>query len=115
MKGKSVAIGQKGIIEVSTGVWGGLFSLYSNPSNMIVKYELVDSGFAKIENPLPFARDTKELVMMLKIAEDKGKEVLAMKVDSMVNPITAVIDIALWGIFQAHKGAVGWVFGEVEK
>ncbi|KAL6910758.1 hypothetical protein GGI43DRAFT_378711 [Trichoderma evansii] len=109
LNGKLTAVGQKGTVTVSTPPWGGFWSFYSNPSTIMVAYNLVDS--ATWNEPVNISRSGHTLDLRWSLGIDDTGTQFTMKVKPAESLAFDVANLLLGGVKYAHEATYGWVFG----
>lgn len=125
-KKKPLPVGQKGSITISTPPWGGMWSGWSNPKQILLAYNLVGGGDAdapdgigsslkNFQFDVPYSGQTKELHLKIlptatpsSNGEIKG---LCMNISPEENFVLDVANLMLLGVYKVHEVGYGWVFG----
>lgn len=107
--GQTKAVGQKGTVTVSTPPWGGFWSGYSNPSTIMVAYNLVDS--VTLNHQVDISRSGHTLDLLWAVGLDKTGTQLTMAVGPEKSLAFDVANLMLGGVRYVHEATYGWVFG----
>ncbi|KAJ4383740.1 hypothetical protein N0V85_008435 [Neurospora sp. IMI 360204] len=120
---KPLPVGQKGSVTISTPPWGGFWSGYSNPKQIMLAYNLIGgdgdspgglTSSLNVQVDIPVSGHTKELHLnIVPSASSSGGEIngLGLKVAPEDNWAFDFANLLLGGVYKAHEIGYGWVFG----